>query len=450
MTPAEDTTDVSALAARVRELEADNARLVEQTAAPRPARRARWRAVLSAALIVIAAVLVPVSIVAAWARVILVEPDQFVATLAPLSSEAAVQDLLIDESMDAITAQVDFADLTGRVFDGLEDLGIPPRASDALDLLRGPAASGVEGLVSRAVTDVVRSDAFTDVWAATLRGAHQALTTTATSDGGGIIVQTPDGLGIQLGEIVARVQDRLVDQGVGIAGVIPTVDRVVIIGTGDNVALLRTVYALAVAVGWWLPLIVLALFVGGILIARRRSTAVLGTGVALALGAGALAVTLGIGASVAGVLTGDAGISAAATDVIYAQLVESMTRTAWVGALVGVVIAVVGWISGGSSAAHRTRAFSDGVNSAARRRLTAWGLDTGRFGEWLARSRTLVRAVVIALAVVWLLALRPLTTGTVVMVVIVALVVGWLLELAQRRPEEVSDLTPADEVIDAV
>ncbi|MGO8609871.1 hypothetical protein ACC848_43725, partial [Rhizobium johnstonii] len=81
----------------------------------------------------------------------------------------------------------------------------------------------------------------------------------------------------QLGEIVARVQDRLVDQGVGIAGVIPTVDRVVIIGTGDNVALLRTVYALAVAVGWWLPLIVLALFVGGILIARRRSTAVLGT-----------------------------------------------------------------------------------------------------------------------------------------------------------------------------
>ncbi|WP_298944358.1 hypothetical protein [uncultured Microbacterium sp.] len=155
----------------------------------------------------------------------------------------------------------------------------------------------MEGLVARGVTEVVRSDAFTDVWAATLRGAHQALTTTATSDGGGIVVQTSEGLGIQLGEIVSRVQTRLVDQGVGIAGLIPAVDRGVIIGTGENVALVRTVYALAVAVGWWLPIVSLAFFVAGILVARRRSTAILGSGIGLAIGAGSLAATLGIGAS---------------------------------------------------------------------------------------------------------------------------------------------------------
>ena len=445
MVPTDDVLDVSALEARVRELEAENARLVGGTPAARPARRGRWRAVLSTVLIVIAAVLVPVSIVAAWARVILVDQDQFVATLAPLSSEVAVQDLLIDESMSAISDTVDFAELTGRVFDGFEDLGIPPRAADALDLLRGPAASGVEGLVARGVTDVVRSDAFTDVWAATLRGAHRALTTTATSDGGGIIVQTGDGLGIQLGEVVARVQTRLVDQGVGIAGLIPAVDRVVIIGTGENVALLRTVYALAVGVGWWLPVVSLALFVAGILVARRRSTAVLGSGIGLTIGAGALAAALGIGASAAGIVAVDAGISGAAIDVIYAQLVESMTRTAWVCALAGVVIAIVGWVSGGSTAANRTRAFTDGVNGSARRRLNALGLHTGRFGEWLGRSRALVRGIVIALAVVWLLALRPLTPGLVFTVVVVALVVGWLLELAQRRPEELDGVSTADD-----
>lgn len=219
----------------------------------------------------------------------------------------------------------------------------------------------MDGLVARGVTEVVRSDAFTDVWAATLRGAHQALTTTATSDGGGIVVQTSEGLGIQLGEIVSRVQTRLVDQGVGIAGLIPAVDRVVIIGTGENVALVRTVCALA-----------------------------------------------------------------------------------------GVVIAIAGWVSGGSTAANRTRTFTDGVNASARRHLAALGLNTGRFGEWLGRSRALVRGLVIALAIVWLLALRPLTPGLVRVVVIVALVVGWLLELAQRRPDELAIASnDAPEVPDA-
>ena len=62
------------------------------------------------------------------------------------------------------------------------------------------------------------------------------------------------------------------------------IDRVVIIGKGDNLAAIRTGYALAATMGWWLPVITLALFGLGILIARRRSTAVLGTGLGFAIG----------------------------------------------------------------------------------------------------------------------------------------------------------------------
>ena len=50
----------------------------------------------------------PVSIVGAWARVQLVDEDAFVATLAPLVDDPAVQAMIIDESMEAINAQVDF------------------------------------------------------------------------------------------------------------------------------------------------------------------------------------------------------------------------------------------------------------------------------------------------------------------------------------------------------
>ncbi|MBN9169321.1 MAG: hypothetical protein J0J11_05275, partial [Microbacterium sp.] len=83
-----------------------------------------------------AAVLVPVSIVAAWARAELVDEDRFVAMLGPLAQEPSVQQLVIDQTMAAIEQKADFEQITGSVIDGVAGLGLPRRAADALDLLR--------------------------------------------------------------------------------------------------------------------------------------------------------------------------------------------------------------------------------------------------------------------------------------------------------------------------
>ncbi|MBN9178977.1 MAG: hypothetical protein J0I97_09680, partial [Microbacterium sp.] len=48
----------------------------------------------------------------------------------------------------------------------------------------------------------------------------------------------------------------------------------------------------------------------------------------------------------------------------------------------------------------------------------------------------LVRGLVIALAVVWLLFLRPLSVGDIAVVVLTTLAVAWILEILQRRPGE--------------
>jgi multisubunit Na+/H+ antiporter MnhE subunit len=50
---------------------------------------------------------------------------------------------------------------------------------------------------------------------------------------------------------------------------------------------------------------------------------------------------------------------------------------------------------------------------------------------------------VVALAVVWLLLLRPLSFGDIVLVIVVALLVTWTLELLQHRPEETTEQTTA-------
>ncbi|NLP83637.1 hypothetical protein HF576_07250 [Microbacterium sp. CFH 90308] len=430
------TSDTQILAERVRELEAENARLAAASPTRERPSGGRWRAVVSAICIVVAAILVPVSIVGAWARVQLVEEEAFVATLAPLVDDPAVQAMIIDESMEAISAQVDFDDVTARVFDGIAELGLPPRAADALELLQAPAASGLESLVGTTVTRVVESEAFADVWATTTRAAHRALTLAATSDGGGLVVRTDDGVGIQLGAIVERVKQNLVDRGLGVAQLIPDIDRVVIIGEGNNLAMVRAGYALTATLGWWLPFVTLGLFALGILIARRRSTAILGTGLALAIGGGALAVSRTVGSAAMGIVAGDLGLSPSALDVIYGRLVDGMTQTALVLALLGVFVAVLGWVMGGSGAARGLRRAVSGLNSSARRQLASRGLDTGGFGGWLARQKILVRTLVAVLAVLWLFALRPLSGGDIVLVFVVAFVVAWILELLQRRDDE--------------
>jgi hypothetical protein len=430
------TSDTQVLAERVRELEAENARLAAASSARERPAGSRWRAVVSAICIVVAAILVPVSIVGAWARVQLVEEEAFVATLAPLVDDPAVQAMIIDESMEAITAQVDFDEVTARVFDGIAELGLPPRAADALQLLQAPAASGLESLVSTTVTRVVESEAFADVWATTTRAAHRALTLAATSDGGGLVVRTDDGVGIQLGAIVEHVKQNLMDRGLGVAQLIPEIDRVVIIGEGDNLAMIRAGYALAATLGWWLPFLTLGLFALGILVARRRSTAILGTGLGLAIGGGALAASIGIGSTAMGMVAGDLGLSPSALDVIYGRLVDGMTQTALVVALLGVFVAVLGWVMGGWGAARGLRRAVSGLNSSARRQLADRGLDTGRFGGWLARQKILVRILIAVLAVLWLFALRPLSVGDILLVIVVAFVVAWILELLQRRDGE--------------
>lgn len=439
MSPTE-SPDSRELTARIRELESENALLAAAVDAPRDhPRGSRWRSVASTLCIVIAAILVPVSIVGGWARVQLVDEEAFVQTLAPLVDDPAVQQMIIDESMSAITAQVDFSEMTASVFDAISDLGLPPRATSALELLQAPAAAGLESLVASTVTTVVESDAFSEVWSTATRGAHRALTAAATSDGGGLVVRTPDGVGVQLGAIVEQVKQRLLDRGVGAAQLIPAVDRVIILGEGQNLATLRTAYALAAALGWWLPFLTLGLFALGILLARRRSTAVLGTGLGIATGGGALAAALSIGSTAVGIVAGELALSPPALDVIYGRLVDGMAQTGAVLAILGVFVALLGWVMGASRAAASVRRTIRAVNASARRNLARRGLDTGAFGVWLGRQRILVRSILAVLGVVWLFAIRPLTLGEVLLVIVVTLGVAWVLELLQRRDGELSD-----------
>ncbi|NYE20760.1 hypothetical protein [Microbacterium immunditiarum] len=453
-------SDVDDLRAQLEELRRENERLREQRTEPveplaaasdtaPPRRRNGWRAIVSALCIVIAGILVPVTIVSTWTRAQLVDEATFVQTFAPLADDPGVQELVIEQSTSAINESLDVESFTDDLFDGLARLDLPPAALRALELLRTPAASGLQGLIESTVTRVVESDAFAEVWQRALIASHRALVAAATGDGSGVVTIDEAGvLGIQLGPIVEELKQRLVDRGIGLAEAIPAVDRTIVIAQSDALPLVIAIYNIAVTVGWWLPLIALALFVVGILVARRRSTALLGTGVALALGGAALVIALGAARAILSLNAPALGVAPATTDSIFFVVAGAMRDTAIVATFLGVVIAIAAWLGGRWEPAVRVRTLAGSLTGNARAGLRRWGFDSGAFGDWMHRQRLLVRIVILVLAIVLLFALRPLSVGDIVLAVVLALIVWLIAELLQREP--VASTTAAeDESADA-
>jgi len=446
--------ELDAMRARVAMLEAENRKLAaerpaaagDDDAPASPRRRQRWRAPVSAICIILAAILVPLSVVASWTRAELVDPEAFVQTFAPLADDPHVQGVIVDKSLVAIDGAIDIDGLTNQAFDGIAELGLPPRAGAAIDLLRVPAAAGIRSILDNAVTTVVASDAFSSVWERTLRLTHGALLSTVSGDTSGVVVVSDRGeVGIQLGPIISELRERLIAQGFGIASMVPPIEQTIVIAQSDALVTVNVVYSLAVAVGSWLPVLCLVLFALGIALARRRNVALVGSGIAVALGGGVLVLAFGIAGNVLALSAAELGIPSLALTAVFTQLVGAMHATASVLVLLGVLLAVFAWVAGPSRSARRIQGLLGSLNASARASLASHGLNTGAAGSWLWRQRVLVRVILVVLGVLWLWALQPLTGGDVFMVLAVGLVVWWLTELAQRRPAEVEAEADAEE-----
>jgi hypothetical protein len=450
------------LRARIAALEAENAILRDGSTATdgaaagaatsvieaRP-KRHRGRTVAAVALVLIGLLLAPVAVVSAWARLQLVDTDRFVATFAPLADDRDVQVFISDQVTTAIEDEVDIPSLTEDVFDGIRSLDLPPRAEDALGLLEGPAAEGLSRLVGTTVDRIVTSDAFADIWTAALRASHRQFTAALQGDPDAALAIGPEGsLSVQLGPVIEAVKQRLADRGVDFASAIPVIERSVVIAKADSLVLVQTVYTLAVAVGTWLPFVVLLLLVAGVLVAKRRSAALVWTAGGLAL---TMILTLaGFGtARLFFVGTVSPSIMPAGTaESIYGGLTELMVSTVAAIIVLAIAVALIAWLSGPWRPARTVRGLADDGFGAIRRSAEERGITTGRFGEGLHRYRVAVYAAIAVIASLVLLASRPLETSTVVWTVVIALLAVLLVELL-RRPVAAETVDPVETVVTA-
>ena len=434
-------TDTAELRAKIAALEAENDSL--RAATPRR-RRVHGRSIVAGVLLVIAVLIAPIAVLGTWARVQLVDTDRFVATFAPLAEDPQVQAYISDQAMVAIDENLDIQGIVDDLADGLTQLDLPPRAESAIQLLTVPAAQGIRGLIDDAVDRVVTSEVFADVWETTLRETHSRAIAIIQGQEGTAITLGDDGtISIDLGVVVSKVKEYMIDNGFGFADAIPDIQKSIPLATADSFALIRTLYQVATAAGYWLPWIVLGLLVAGVALSIRKPRAVVATGAGLAIAFLALLAGFSIGKQFFIGAVSPSVMPAGTATVVFDQVIELMNSTLVALTVLALLITLGAWLSGPWRPARALRRIGQDAENTLRGTAERYGLSTGAFGGFLDKAASALRVIIVLGAVAILFLTRPITIGGVLWTVFGVLLLLLLIEVL-RRPAAVPDAEVVD------
>ena len=400
---------------------------------PRP-RRQRWRSVVATLLIVIGCILAPISVVAVWTKNLVTDTDRYVATVAPLASDPAIQSAIADRITTEIFTKLDVTGITNQAVDALAERGLPPLVATQLHALSEPLSNGVESFVRTEVGKVVASEAFANAWTTANRTAHQALVAALTGETREGITIENDTVSINLGPIIQEVKQRLIDRGFGLASRIPNVNPSFVLVQSDYIAKARGAFNLLNAIGNWLPVVALFFLAIGIYVAKGHRRALVGVGLGLAggmlvLGLGlALFRTIYLDALPLGVLTRDAAA------VFYDTLVRFLRLGLRSVLVFGLIIALAGFLTGRSITAVRARAgLTKGIGWL-RGGAEQAGFRTGPVGAWVYTYKRVLWIAVIAIAALVLVFWDQPTGRVIVGITLGVLVALVIIEFLGRPP----------------
>ena len=323
-------------------------------------------------LIVIGCILAPLSVVAVWTKNLVTDTDRYVATVAPLASDPAIQSAVADKITAEIFARLDVVGVTNQAVDALAERGLPPLVANQLHALSQPLANGVQSFVRDEVGKVVASDTFVDAWLTANRAAHSALVAALTGQTGEGVTIENDTVSINLGPFIQEVKQRLIDRGFELASRIPDVNPSFVLVQSDYIAQARAAFNLLNAIGNWLPVVALAFLALGVYIAKDHRRALMGAGLGLAGSMLVLGLALAFFRMIylnelpLGVLTRDAAAA------FYDTLVRFLRVGLRTVLVFGLVIALAGFFTGRSHIALRHAACHRRRHSRSSASTSAW------------------------------------------------------------------------------
>jgi hypothetical protein len=423
--------EILRLRAEVTRLQAERDDAIK--ARPTPSRKhpGLARRIMAIVLVVLTGILTFAAVPALYLRSELIDTDRYVATVAPLASNPAIQAEIADKVTQQITEAVNFEAITR---DALNELSkTAPRAAAVITGLAPMIAEQTKQLIHTAVAKFVATPQFQDLWIQVNRVAHQGLVNLATGNTGGTVSIDANGtVTISTKDIIARVKTLLVQQGVDIAARIPEVDAQIPVFQSKELVratdAIRTLNQTAPILAW----LTVISAVGAIAVAPRgrRRSITSGVGLAVAVSMAVLALGLVIGRGILlNSIPPDTVSPAAAQGLVETLLVPLRTSVRLVF-VVGLLIAVAAFLSGHSRSAefvrHGLGRAGDYINGkVGAGQAKPWQL-------WLARYRRILEAVVIGIAVLVLIFWQDPTAAVAIWTAIFAVLAILVVELLCR------------------
>ncbi|MFF1904807.1 hypothetical protein [Kitasatospora sp. NPDC058218] len=384
---------------------------------------------VSAVLITLTCILVPVSLLTVWVHDIVLDTDRYVSTMAPLATNPAIEDAAVDRITQAVDVKVNGNEVTSDIADWLQSQGLPPKAAAGIKTLGPKLDEAVDSVVDKAATRFVQSDRFETIWVDANRGVHNAVVQVLTGHGRGAVEVNGDTVTLNVGTAVDTVKQDLVDAGLSPAEKIPDVNKTLVLFQSDKLAKIRGLAHALDVIGNWLPVLTVLLGAIGVLLARRRRRALVTT----ALGAAGACLVLAIGLVLIRRYYLDhlpAQVqSPAAAAAVFDTLLRFLRVSIRTVLVLGVVVAIGAYLSGPGRLPRAVRGRADRTADSAARWGGAHGVHTGRVGTWTAKYRQwLTLGVLLVLALVLALWSYP-TVLTVLLLVLILLAMLAVLAL---------------------
>ncbi len=407
-----------------------------QGAAPttsEPPRRHRGRWAGAIVLLLVAALLAPLSALASWSRSTLLDQDRYLAMVAPLAKDPAVQQEVSLRITNAVFEQLNVKQLTTQTLDAI---AARPRVAGAtenlpveLSTFAEPISNAIYGFTEDQVSKLVASSAFQDAWVAANREAHAGLVAALTGQTGtnGVVVSNGQ-VAVNLGPFIEQIKPILVERGVPFADRIPVVDARFVVLQSEALARAQTAIRLLDVARVVLPVLaLLALAAGVVLAPSRRRALVIGASMVV----GTLVLLL-LGVQVGRALYLDDLEQALLVPRVATVLFDDVTTPlrVWVraSAMLFLLIALAAWAAGPSSAARTVRTVPARLSAMTRTPTGALG-SVSRFA---AHNAVVLRAVVGALAVLALLVGDRPSAGAVLLIAVLVAVALVVVEVLRR------------------
>jgi hypothetical protein len=399
-------------------------------------RKLGWREPVSVLLIVLGCVLAPISVLGVWTANQVSNTDAYVANVAPLIHQPAVQGALTDRISTAVSHEIDVQAITKQAARQLSARGLT-RLGALISNFSGSIASGVNGLIHTVVGKIVTRPFVARIWVHANRLAHTQLVRALSGKSNSLRISNGKVV-LNLGPFIDQVKHRLAARGLTIVKSLPSINPTFPLFSAKYLVQARSAYNLLTTLKWVLPILTLVLFGLGIYVARRHRRALIGTGLGLAASMVVLALGLTIGRTIYLNKIPPSVLPADAAAVVFDTIVRFIREGLRVLLVLGLIVALGGFFTGPSLTAVRTRNACKKGFGYLRGSGEKAGISTGPVGEWIYRYRVGLRIAAVVAAVLTFVFWTDPTGLVVALIAVVLLVALGLIELLGRSPPAAS------------